>query len=226
MTLPFPCGLFGKCQEDTTANVLSKCNRTVYAGLSTSKLTASALIVLSSGVGTGIRGIIGRNSGKRYFEFSTGTAGAVAGNPIQYGVCTAAATLGSGPADAAYIENIGAVMRCVVANTGFGQAGAFCSLPTTSGIVGVAIDFGSSLIWLKSYNSSGNAVGQQWNVALNGDPAAGTGGITLAGLSSGTLYPFIGMRTSATGGAAGTMGTFNPTSSVVHTAPSGFTAGW
>lgn len=225
--IPFPNTLMGgPCTEDTAVNAFSQCHRTPDVTLSNAKLTAGSAYVRAGGVGTGVRGIIGRSSGKLYFEFATGTAGDVAGNPIQYGLCTSAATLGSGPTDAAYIENFGAVMRCECNGTAYGQPAAFCGLPTTSGIVGVAIDFSAALIWLKSYNSSGNAVGKQWNITLNGDPATGAGGIDVSVLSSATLYPFIGMRNSLSGGAAGFIGTFNPTSSVVHSAPSGFTAGW
>lgn len=211
---------------DNGANTFSRVKRTADIRLSNADLTATSAYVSSTGVGTGVRGQKSRNSGKVYFEFSTGTAGTIAGNPIEYGVCTAAAVLGQDPTDAAYIENFSAFMQIGCNGSNFGRPAAFCSLPTTSSIVGIAIDFGAKLFWAKSFSSTGNAVGRQWNITLNGDPAAGTGGVDISVLSSTTLYPFIGMRTSANGGAAGFIGTFNPTSTVVNAAPSGFTAGW
>lgn len=219
----FPLFLRGPA-VDNGANTLSRVKRTADIRLSAADLTANSAYVASSGAGTGVRAQQGRNSGKIYFEFSSGTAGTVAGNPIQYGVCTAAAVIGTNPTDAAYIQNFSSFLRIECNGSNFGAAN-LASLPSTSGIIGVAIDFSAALIWLKSYNSSGT-VAKQWNVGLNGDPAAGSGGVSIAGLTSATLYPFIAMRTSASGGAAGFIGTFNPTSTVVNSPPSGFTAGW
>jgi hypothetical protein len=225
--IPYPCTLVGgKCVEPyPNGDFFGKCSRTAGVGLSNNQLTANAVVVTSAVIGNGARVLKGNNTGKIYFEFTVGSAGSVAGNPMQFGLCTAAATLGTDPTDAAFIENTGAEMQCACNGTAHGLSGVLVGMKPTN-TIGIAIDFGGKLFWAIDYDTTGNAIGRQWNLALNGNPATGSNGIDVSVLSSATLYPFIGIRGSLSGGSAGTMGTFNPTSSVIHAAPSGFTAGW
>lgn len=157
------------------------------------------------------RGIAPQSTGKFYFEFPsmTGSQGSdayglsILGKPFQYQI---------------------SATGCVGVN-GFGVPYANGTSPTGGGGIGMtfaagmglAIDFGAGLWWV--YNSG--LSGSHWS--NNGNPATGTGGWSLNGLT-GPLVPYCAFF--AAGSGQGCTANFGATSFTVGSCPSGFTAGW
>jgi hypothetical protein len=118
----------------------------------------------------------GYSTGKYYFEAYLSTASA--NNSTDIGVCTAAAT-------ASTIGTLGGVFNRngVIITNGSTQVSFLDAMGQGStNWVGVAVDLGNSLIWLRA-----GARPHSWQGYNNpGDPAAGTGGYPLP---AGTFYP-------------------------------------
>ncbi|WP_375175103.1 putative Ig domain-containing protein [Pseudooceanicola sp.] len=76
--------------------------------------------------------------------------------------------------------------------------------------VQVAVDVDADLIWVRK-NGSGD-----WNGSSGADPATGTGGFDISGMSSGTLYAYVSTKAGGSARLDGTADRF------AHTPPTGF----
>jgi hypothetical protein len=167
--------------------------------LSAGNLTATC----NSGGSTGVRAILGKSSGKFYWELTRGPSSAF------FGVGLAQITAGIGSASG----------PGVVANNGGGSVfvnGVFAaSITSPLTVVGIATDISGALIWFR------NAPGGVWNAGGAADPATGVGGISIAAITGVALYPIVIMANNGDVSAAN-FSAVGFTGAV----PSGFTAGW
>lgn len=207
-------------------------DRTANVGLTSSSMVASCSA--NATFGEGVRSTVLKSSGSLYFEVTLGSAG----DQIAVGVCTRSTLIASGAGSGA-----GGIIGRNAGTTYHAMAGAFgmvtnggvstiymnSTLGAASGlgslanghVIAVAINFTSQLGWIKNLSVGGTA--GQWNLNLNGDPAGGTNGISIAAILGAGLVPFGTVYFGTTGG----IGTINPgTSSFTGTVPSGFTGAW
>lgn len=171
--------------------------------LTNGNLTAA----LSSSASAGVRAVIGRTSGKLYFEITiTGTI-ATAGT----GLSTISAPLTGNPN--VYTQLVdGGVWRSG-AYQGYSVSGG--SSFVSGDILGIAVDLGALRVWFRRNNGV-------WNAGAGADPAANVGGLDISSIFSGVAaYPALvmaatGMNETANFGAT----------AFSYTVPGGFTAGW
>ena len=207
-------------------------DRTAGVALATSSTVSSC--ATNATFGEGARGTVYKStSGKFYWEATVGTAGILVG----IGIAKQSTLLASGAAGGAggivgrnggitYRPCSGSVLYIasgsvgLVINEGVAAASSSGAMASTH-VVAVAVDFTGQLIWLK--NLSQTSTSGQWNLNLNGDPAAGTNGISIASFAGILMAPVAVVQYSGTGGIA----TINPgTSAFTGAVPAGFTSGW
>jgi hypothetical protein len=227
VTIPFPLTLFGTTgyphwnQKDKTS------------GIGLSNAAAMATAVSNGTLGEAIRGTVFRDSGKRYFEVTLGWTGAPAG--AGFGIATRAAILASATSGVAIVQFVGGAARDLQA---FGAAMALNNFlvnavnsyvnhtigfnPGTprsfsgGNVCAVAVDLTSQLIWFKNLTTGSN-----WNYNLNGNPATGFQGVTIAALGGVAMTPVI----AAVKDIVDPLGTLNVgLTAFTGTIPSGFTA--
>ncbi len=164
------------------ASMLGAAVFALAAGVTWNPAAKSAGAVLSNGnhtlTGDGggdwesARGTTGLNSGKHYFDARIAVIGGAGGGP-GIGIADAAASLttylGQDVHSAGYF-----------ANGYYGTSNSYASAATltVNDVFGVAVDIGAAKVWFAKNNV--------WH---NGDPAAGTGGTSIAGIGA-TIYPF------------------------------------
>lgn len=129
-----------------------------------------------SGTG-GARGMAPKSAGKHYWEYVYTT---LTTNSIAVGVSLAAGSLTSPGVGVAYLQR--STGNIVVNGTG---SGSTLGLIPTSAVIGVALDIDAKLIWFR-VAPSGN-----WNGNASADPATGIGGVNIASIATGPLYPFM-----------------------------------
>lgn len=201
--------------------------------LSNGGFTATA--ATNSGVGEGARGAIGLSSGRFYFEITAGAA-MTSAKTVFMGIATPGAAIASSQQlTSGIVANSGgfnyalAFGGAAIGNTsastvivlnGTLAANAAGATVAAGHVIGVAVDLSAGLVWFRNLSQTGTA--GQWNLNLNGNPAAGTGGISIAGMGFSTFFPVI----AATNGTTGALGTLNAgASAFVGGVPAGF-AGW
>jgi hypothetical protein len=178
------------------------------ADLSRVTLTGGNLIasVLNGpGVG-GVRATVPQSSGKFYFE----VVWAHNTTNITSGLSLASASV-SAPASGAVTINR-SNGKIFVNNSDSGVSATLGgSVPDS--VVGCAVDLSAQLVWFRV-----GAAGA-WNGAVGGNPAAGTGGVSLSPVA-GALFPMMaGQSNDAVTANFGD-------SAFSGAVPSGFTAGW
>lgn len=177
------------------------------ADLTAVTLSGGNLVATSASPNGGVRGAGGLSSGKYYFEFAYTTINT---NGFGTGIALASATV-VGTSGTGIVSINRTTGQIVVNGTGSGIALGIIN-PAT--IVGIAVDLTSKLIWFR-FAPAGN-----WNNNVANNPATGAGGVNIATISTGPLYPiFYGQlndKCTANFGATAFVGAV----------PSGFTAGW
>jgi hypothetical protein len=136
--------------------------------LSNANLTATGS---GSAEGTSVLSTVGYQAGKHYFEITVTTGDAGAGN-IGIGFANSTYTPGTGD----YLGEGGArSLAFWSGNTTFGAANFGIGTYTTGDVIGVAVDFASTRMWMRKN-------GGLWNNNASADPANNTtGAITDAG---------------------------------------------
>jgi hypothetical protein len=140
----------------------------------TNSLTATR----SGSGGGGVRTLFSTNTGKYYFEYTCTTWSGSVGVGIANATANLA-TVGNTPTNACIASPSGIIY--MGSTTGF-TLGARAN----GDIIGVAIDLGGRLIWLR-VAPSGN-----WNGNATHNPGTGAGGINLTAISTGTT-PMFGL---------------------------------
>jgi hypothetical protein len=176
-------------------------DKSASVNLTNSNLTATATVA-----NTGARGVKGLATGKIYFEATLVNQTSVA---TAIGVALGTATLGLTNTTTAILRQGAAVW---VNNASMGTVGGGSLVNGT--IACIAVDIGAGLIWFRR-----GAAGT-WNPGGTGDPAAGTSGLALTGMT-GTLYPNCTMAGSTDAWTAN----FGA-SAFAGAVPAGFTSGW
>jgi hypothetical protein len=172
-------------------------------------LSGSNLIANATTSTQGVRAVSGFSVGKFYFEITLGSA---AGAQAFVGLATAAASLSGVASTATGAVGIGTQSGLVFLDTS-GVGPASIGSRSNGDVIGIAVDFGTRLIWFR-VAPSGN-----WNGNAAYAPG-GTGGVdfTVIGLP---LYPIFSV------GPGGGIVTANfGSSAFTGTVPSGYTAGF
>ena len=173
-------------------------------------LSGGNLIVSSGTAANGYyyaRTVTSHSTGKYYFEFAIAQA---ANSDVTFGLVNATESLG--PLNPGFTANSAA---------GYSNSGNFVINSLTIGTipilftahtVGVAVDLGAGLIWIRDTPTPGT-----WNAGGTANPATAVGGLSLATLSgpyfaAASVYSVTGNSATANFGATG----------YVATAPSGF----
>lgn len=191
-------------------------------------LTDSTAVTISGGgltatnTGTtstdqGARSHTTKNAGKFYFEVTLTTL--LSGDNVGVGVAThdsSFTNIGNNATTGSMMyPNFGG--GAVYAN-GSQVPAAALGARLSGDVIGIAVDCDNDKIWFKKVNGTPT----NWNGSLNGDPASGTGSVTL---TSTAIEPIC-----AFGGGAGNSGNsfdFNfGDSAFTGSLPSGFTSGW
>jgi len=169
-------------------------------------LTNSNLTATATAANTGARGVKGLATGKIYFEATLVNQTSVA---TAIGVALGTATLGLTATTTAILRENAQVW---INATQVGTVGGGALVNGT--IACIAVDIGAGLIWFRR-----GAAGT-WNPSGTGDPAAGTSGLALTGMT-GTLYPNCIMAASTDAWTAN----FGA-SAFSGAVPAGFGSGW
>lgn len=176
----------------------------------------SAVVTLSGGdlVATvnssigGVRGTRGVSSGKYYWESTYTTINT---NAIYVGLALATSVLDQ--SNGLGIAFVGRTTGAINVN-GVASGSALGGPIAAASVIGIAVDLAAKLIWFRI------APAGQWNGSGTADPATGVGGVNIASISSGLLYPIFSGQTldkvTANYGASGFSGSV----------PSGFSAGF
>lgn len=203
--IPFPSTLFGNSgfgnwnPADTSTGVLSNFDLTYTANISGTPYT---------------RATFGASAGKFYFEvlLSLVNASTLTG----FGIATKTATYANMQAsglNCAMLTNFGANSPMYVNGTQvISNLGA-----SNNNHCGCAINFATQLIWFRPAPAS------NWNNSGTANPATGTGGQSISGLS-GSLFPFCTINTGHAG--SNSMTANFGASAFSGTAPTGFNPGW
>jgi hypothetical protein len=184
-----------------------------------------AHITLSGGnltaTGTGgwagiVRGVSAKSSGKFYWETVFNATQVQSGVGAAIGSLSTSSTFSStvAPGHCGLIQNGSVYVDGSNSVTLGGTPGSNVSFGTiTSGtVICVAMDLTAKLAWWRL------GAGGNWNNSAGRDPAAGTGGVSIANLT--TVYPV-----ACLGGADVLISDFGSTA-FVGVVPAGFTAGW
>lgn len=172
-------------------------------------LSGSNLTATATGSNAIVRANVGHCAGKHYFEANIGTQW---GSSSTVGVCAL------GALNSILLDWLNAVLyqpasqfRLDGSNTGVTPTG----YSTTSNLQ-YAIDLDNFMLWARP--NGGN-----WNGSGTANPATNTGGLNIASIAHGGMYPYCAM------GASGDNVTFNfdgVGTAFTGTVPSGFNAGW
>lgn len=229
MTIPFPATFF------TSAGYPNWNPRDKTLNISLSNASATASAPVNAALGEGVRGMLYRNSGRRYFEVTLGSAftGTPGGSGV--GIATRAAIFASSTTGVAIVQHVGASndMWCMGASMLLNNALVNSVIVYTSHVLGanpgtpqeldsgdviaVAVDLTNALIWFRNLT-----VHTSWNYNVASDPGAGTAGISIASLGGVPLTPVI----AVVRGITGALGTVNVGTSAfaISAVPTGFTA--
>jgi len=175
--------------------------------LSNSNLTATATAISTLG---GVRSNIGKSTGKYYFEFTLNQFHT--GGPNNPGVGLVNGTQGLTSISTNYVvlEKAGNCYINGVSPFGLGTR-------SNGDIIGIAVDFTNSLVWIR-VAPSGN-----WNNSGTANPATGTGGASISAMSGVSLFAWFQLGNPASADAV----TANFGGSAFSgTVPSGFNSGW
>lgn len=201
-------------------------NMTFSGGFRTATATVNASF------GEGARATVPRTTGRYHLEMTIGAA--AAGGNVVVGIATGAAVIASNSFGVAIVMwNTGTTFtpswNAVTMASGASSAIKInnVTMATDAGaivagnVIAIEVDLDAQLIWFKNLSVGGTA--GQWNLNLNGNPAAGTGGISFAALGTSGVYPVIAGVT----GAVGALGTLNEgTVAFTGTPSAGFSAYW
>lgn len=169
-------------------------------------LTNGNLTATSTNFSVGVRAVAGKSAGKWYFETTMANGGSAA-DVIGLGLAGAVLTT-TGPAGTVVVfpSFINVNASSVLAFSGMANGV----------VVGKAIDLDAKLIWFR-IAPTGN-----WNNNAANNPATGVGGVNIAVIATGPLYPIFQV-----GAASGHAATANfGASAFVGAVPAGFTSGW
>lgn len=173
-------------------------------------LTNSNLTANLDGLGgpyASARSLASHSTGKFYFEI-TDTVGV--DSNVAVGIINASGSLNTYlGVDSNSISVFGGGGNWTINNTNVGSAPLF----TSGDIVGIAVDFGAGLIWLRNLSAP-----TTWNGGGSADPAAGLGGQSISAI---TGPYFAGLSMNGSGSGYIMTGNFGG-SSYVASAPSGF----
>lgn len=176
-------------------------DKSANMSLSNGNLTAT-----STNFSVGVRAVKGNNSGKFYWEATLANGGSSA-DDVGLGLATA---------DLTSTAPVGTT--AVSLNSIFVNGSSISTFPGMSNgvIVGIAVDLTVKLIWYR------NAAAGIWNNNGSANPATGVGGINIASVATGLLFPLFQV-----GAASGHAATANFGATAFNGAvPSGYTAGW
>lgn len=175
--------------------------------LSNVTLSGGNLIATVLPTNGGVRGAGGLTSGKYYWENTYTTINT---NTVGVGISLASASL-TNATNIGFANIARTTGGITVNNVGSGSA---LGIINPAAVVGIAVDFTAKLIWFR-IAPAGN-----WNGSGTANPATGVGGISIASISTGPLYPCMygqtGDKITANFGATAFSGAV----------PSGFTSGW
>lgn len=169
-------------------------------------LSGANLIATTSAAG-GVRGKDALTSGKYYWEYAYTTLNT---NSISTGIALASASLSlaTGTGAAYVLRSTGGIMV-----NGVGS-GSSLGIVNTGSVLCFAVDFTGKLLWVRN-GAAGN-----WNGSGTANPATAAGGVNIASISTGLLFPLMS-------GASADKVTANfGDSAFTGTVPSGFTAGF
>lgn len=167
-------------------------------------LSAGNAMLTSSGAGwNNIRALSGYSTGKYYFEtwITKSSAGVVSVGAANLSAALTTANIGSTNNSVAYVDSGGVFVN----NASIGTAAASATKQT----LGVAIDFGAKLIWVR-------VDGGNWNNSVTANPVLGLEGFNFSAVS-GPYYPAASIN-----GTSGTSFTNFGLWSYRNTAPVGF----
>jgi hypothetical protein len=176
------------------------------ADLSNVTLTGSNLIATVGGGSGGARSTTAFSSGKYYWE-NTWT---ISSNGITSGIALATANLTSPTTGWARISRISGNIIINGADQLVSISGGV-AVPNSS-VIGIAVDFTAQLIWFR-LGAAGN-----WNGSGTANPAAATGGLSIASIAGPLFAGMVGQTGDIVAGNFGT-------SAFTGAVPSGFTAG-
>lgn len=174
-------------------------------------LSGSNLIATASGTNWQLRGKDPKRTGKYYFEM-TPTVFASGNSFIGLATPGAAPNLASSAPGCFGVYQGGSIYL------GASAAGASLGAIAANNVVGIAIDLGAALGWMR-VAPSGN-----WNGSASANPATGVGGLSVATLGLGgafSAYPFAGGTATAESITANFGG-----GAFSGAVPAGFTSGW
>lgn len=171
-------------------------------------------LIATNSVGSGsfgnARGTTSHSTGKFYIEW---TVTVDAGNQVGIGLSDTTQSFTSGFFNGGVAHSIGTTTTSTVSRLVFngGTLGNYSSSGATTGdVIGVAVDIGAGLIWVRS-----NAGGWNNDIITNQNPALGIGGFAI-GLT-GALFFSCDVESNTVNGTLNTGG-----SAYANTAPAGF----
>jgi hypothetical protein len=172
-------------------------------------LSGGDTVATGSGVVGGVRAVKGISTGKFYYE-ATMTTWAAGGTAIGLALAGASLTTQSGG-----VVCVARTSRLIQIN-GAGAGASLGGTGTSGDIIGIAVDLTGKLFWAR-LAPTGN-----WNNNASNNPATGVGGVNIAAIATGAMFPWF-----IAGTVAGDKVTMNFGASAFSGAvPSGFTSGW
>ena len=197
-------------------------NAGFYVGMSNLNLTATITANIGGTAYQVARSTRSHSTGKYYFECTWGSDGNSGGSPANMvaGIFNGSASLGlsSGGTNPGADTNASVVYGTTGWFSNNISNGDFTSW-VQGDTIGIAIDTDAKLVWQQVYHAGASS---NWNGALNGNPATGTGGVSISSIT-GPYFAGCGGNPGATASNVSVTGNFGGSTYTTSTVPTGGT---